>query len=45
MIKEEKQIIKLDDGRIFLVDYTNYGDVASTSHLVGVHINPEDLRN
>ena len=37
--------LNLDDGRIFLVDYTNYGDFSSTSHLVGVHINPEDLRN
>jgi hypothetical protein len=28
---------------IYFVDYTNCGDVASTSHLVGVYIEPEDL--
>ena len=33
----------LDDGRIMLVDYTNAGDVAPTSHLVGVFIDPQDL--
>ena len=35
--------IQRDDGRIFLVDYTNCGDVPNTSHLVGVYLEPEDL--
>ena len=34
----------LDDGRIMLVDYTNLGDKPAKSHLVGVYLNPEDLR-
>ena len=29
------------DGSIYLVDYTNAGDVADTAHLVGVNIAPE----
>jgi hypothetical protein len=36
--------IMLDDGRIFLADYTNFGDVRPTSHLVGVYLEPDDLR-
>jgi len=36
--------LMLPDGRIILVDYTNHGDPASKSHLVGVHLTPEDLR-
>ena len=35
--------LPLADGRIFLVDYTNCGDVPNTSHLVGVYLDPEDL--
>lgn len=35
--------IQRDDGRIFLVDYTNCGDVPNTSHLVGIDLEPEDL--
>ena len=35
--------IQRDDGRIFLVDYTNCGDAPNTSHLVGVTLEPEDL--
>ena len=36
--------LPLKDGRIFLVDYTSRGDPPGKSHLVGVYINPEDLR-
>ncbi|MAS37427.1 MAG: hypothetical protein CL610_25735 [Anaerolineaceae bacterium] len=35
--------IQRDDGVVYLVDYTNAGDVADSSHLVGVYIAPEDL--
>jgi len=35
--------IQRDDGSIFLVDYTNVGDVADTAHLVGVNIEPGDI--
>ena len=35
--------IMLEDGRIFLVDYTNYGDEPGKSHLVGVYLDPEDI--
>jgi hypothetical protein len=35
--------LTLKDGRIFLVDYTNYRDVLGTSHLVGVYLTPNDL--
>jgi len=35
--------LTLKDGRILLVDYTNYGDVPGKSHLVGVYLNPGDL--
>jgi hypothetical protein len=35
--------LRLDDGRILLVDYTNCGDEAGKSHLVGVYIEPEDI--
>lgn len=33
----------LPDGRIIFVDYTNYGDKPSKSHLVGVYLETEDL--
>jgi hypothetical protein len=33
----------LPDGRIILVDYTNYGDLPGKSHLVAVYLEPEDL--
>ena len=33
----------LNDGRIFLVDYTNLGDDPGKSHLVGAYIDPEDI--
>ena len=35
--------LPLEDGRIFLVDYTNRGDTGGKSHLVGVYLNPQDL--
>ncbi len=35
--------IQLDDERIYLVDYTNYGDPAGNAHLVGVYLEAEDL--
>jgi hypothetical protein len=35
--------VVLDDGRIFLVDYTNCGDEPDRSHIVGVYLDPEDL--
>jgi hypothetical protein len=35
--------LTLPDGRIILVDYTNCGDEWGKSHIVGVHIDPEDL--
>ncbi len=35
--------IQRPDGTVYLVDYTNYGDVADTSHLVGVNLEQEDL--
>lgn len=35
--------LTLPDGRIILVDYTNCGDEWGKSHVVGVHIDPEDL--
>ena len=35
--------IQRQDGSIYLVDYTNAGDVADTAHLVGVNIVPEDI--
>ncbi len=31
------------DGRILFVDYTNLGDPQGKSHLVGCHIDPEDI--
>ena len=36
--------LTLEDGRIFFVDYTNFGDPQGNSHLVGVYLDPEDLR-
>lgn len=35
--------LTLEDGRIYFVDYTNYGDKPHKSHLVGVYIEPEDI--
>lgn len=35
--------IQREDGSIYLVDYTNAGDVADTAHLVGVEIEPADI--
>ena len=35
--------LMLDDGNIMWVDYTNYGDPAGSSHLVGVFIEPDDI--
>jgi hypothetical protein len=34
--------LPLEDGRIFLVDYTNHGDSPGRSHLVGVYLEPDD---
>ena len=36
--------LTLPDGRIILVDYTNYGDEPGKSHIVGVFIDPKDIR-
>lgn len=36
--------LELADGRILLVDYTNYGDRPNKSHLVGIYIEPEEIR-
>ena len=33
-----------DDGVIYLVDYTNCGDVPNTSHLVGIYLEPDDVK-
>lgn len=35
--------IQREDGVIYLVDYTNCGDVPDTAHLVGVYLDPADL--
>lgn len=35
--------LPLPDGRIILVDYTNFGDLPGKSHIVGVHIDPIDI--
>jgi hypothetical protein len=35
--------LALPDGRIMFVDYTNLGDPAHKSHLVGAYINREDI--
>ena len=35
--------IQRSDGRIFLVDYTNYGDPPGNAHLVGTEIDLQDL--
>ena len=35
--------IQREDGGVYLVDYTNCGDAADTSHLVGVEFAPQDL--
>ena len=37
--------LPLRDGRILLVDYTNFGDEAGKSHLVGVYLIAADLRD
>ncbi len=36
--------VQFRDGRILLVDYTNYGDEPRRAHLVGVYLEPEDIR-
>ena len=35
--------VELPDGSIYMVDYTNNGDVASTSHLYAVRFTPDDF--
>ena len=35
--------LMLPDGRILLVDYTNYGDEPNRSHIVGVYLDMEDI--
>ncbi len=35
--------IQREDGSIYLVDYTNAGDVADTAHLVAVELEPTDI--
>jgi hypothetical protein len=35
--------IQQEDGTVFLVDYTNCGDVPEKSHLVGVYLTLEDI--
>ncbi len=35
--------IQREDGSIYLVDYSNWGDVADTAHLVGLDIAPGDI--
>ena len=35
--------IQRDDGSVYLVDYSNAGDVADTAHLVGVELVPTDI--
>ena len=35
--------IQREDGSIYLVDYSNAGDVADTAHLLGLNIDPEDI--
>ena len=35
--------LMLPDGRIIFVDYTNLGDPMGKSHLVAVHLDPEDI--
>ena len=35
--------VVLEDGSIVFVDYTNYGDEPSKSHLVGARFRPEDV--
>jgi hypothetical protein len=37
--------LTLKDGRILLVDYTNRDDAPGKSHLVGIYIDPADLRD
>ncbi len=36
--------IQREDGSIYLVDYSNAGDIADTAHLVGLTIDLEDVR-
>ena len=36
--------IQREDGSIYMVDYTNAGDVADTAHLIGINIELEDIR-
>ncbi len=35
--------IQREDGGVYLVDYSNLGDVADTAHLIGVNIEAEDI--
>ena len=35
--------IQREDGSIYLVDYSNAGDIADTAHLLGVNIDLEDI--
>ena len=35
--------LQLEDGRVFFVDYTNFGDEPGLSHLVGVYIDMKDI--
>ena len=35
--------VQLEDGRIFMVDYSNRGDPPPGSHLYGVYFSPEDF--
>ena len=36
--------VELEDGRVFMVDYSNRGDPRTKSHLYGVYFSPEDFR-
>jgi hypothetical protein len=35
--------VRLEDGRIMFVDYTNSGDEPNRAHIVGAHIEPTDI--
>ena len=35
--------VQRDDGSVYLVDYTNLGDVSDTAHLVGINIDQADI--
>ena len=36
--------VEVEDGRIFMVDYSNRGDPRTKSHLYGVYFSPGDFR-